>query len=999
MQETTTAANTAPPPSSSDDLLWRQLKTIPAFRALLRAVEARFYQVVDLPQPVLDVGCGDGHFAQMAFDKPLTAGTDPWWGPLQKAQNAGVYQYTLQSMGDHQPFPDGYFASAFSNSVLEHIPDVQAVLNETNRVLQPGGKLVITMPSHYFSKYLGGARFLESLGLNGTANQYRRFFNFISRHAHTDTPQVWAERLATAGFRIDRWQYYFSKEALQALEWGHVQGLPSAILHFLTGHWIVAPWRENLRRTEAWVRPFYEEAPPDKGAYILIIAHKAAGHAIEAALPPAQPFTIEALKRVDGERVSEEDPQVETGDRDDESEAAMETAVPPPLETFEPGTESLAATRPSSFQIGPALISGALIIFSLLFAIRGQSLLNRSGIVGSPNGLRWYGLSLFALLILALQRRTLRLSFPSLPRPGHIPRRRWLYLPALLLAILAQQQAGRPSLAFFLWFLAIATTLYALRPPRPRFSVPRSPLDIAIPIILFLTALIVRIVNLASHPFILNGTEASTGLDALNAANGLLSPFATGWLTNPTLPAYLMSVPLRLLGSSVLSIRLLSPLVGALTVTAVYWIGKRLWGREVGVAAAVLLTGSHFHLHYSRLGVTNVWDPLLVLLALGFTGIAWQQHQQGSDNRLAWLLAGAATGFSAYLFTASRLLPLMLLALGILAFFFNRQALRQQSRHILAAAALALVIALPQILYYNNHPAVFMERANGVGILDSQSGWLAQEAERTGLSRAELWRTQLWRALLVFNAGLDNSPSYRPMVPLLSFGPAIFFALGLGIAFLRLRHLRYSLLLVWVGITFVFAALLLENPPHSHRLVVATPALALLAALALVYLGRSFISGLQSEAQANRAGQWLLPLLLVIVSFFALSDMLFYFGRYREQHTFGDLNTEVADVMAEYLNSLDGEWTAYFYGPPRMYVGFPTIPFLVTGFRENANLFDVDTGATSLPPAPTPNRTYIFLPERIEELSPIEAQYPQGESRSFPGIYANPLFYAYEVQP
>jgi len=29
--------------STADDLLWRHLCTVPAFRALLRAVEARFY--------------------------------------------------------------------------------------------------------------------------------------------------------------------------------------------------------------------------------------------------------------------------------------------------------------------------------------------------------------------------------------------------------------------------------------------------------------------------------------------------------------------------------------------------------------------------------------------------------------------------------------------------------------------------------------------------------------------------------------------------------------------------------------------------------------------------------------------------------------------------------------------------------------------------------------------------------------------------------------------
>ena len=68
--------------------------------------------------------------------------------------------YVLQGRGDWQPFPDHYFASAVSNSVLEHISNIQAVLNETSRVLKPNSPFVMTMPSHFFTEYLGGAEFL-----------------------------------------------------------------------------------------------------------------------------------------------------------------------------------------------------------------------------------------------------------------------------------------------------------------------------------------------------------------------------------------------------------------------------------------------------------------------------------------------------------------------------------------------------------------------------------------------------------------------------------------------------------------------------------------------------------------------------------------------------------------------------------------------------------------------------------------------------------------------
>ncbi len=281
-------------PMTSDDLLWQQLKTLPAFRALLRAVEARFYPHIPLPEPTLDVGCGDGNFAQLAFPgRRITAGIDPWWRPLNKAVRAGVYGLPLQALGDNLPFADGQFASAFSNSVLEHIPHIQPVLNEVGRVLRPGARFVITTPSHFFTTYLGGAAFFETLRMRGLAQRYRRAFNTISRHAHTDAPETWAARLAEAGFAIERWQYYFSRGALRALELGHAQGLPSALLHALTGHWIVAPWRSSLAPTERWVRPFYEEEGTlVSGAYILLIARKMPAGAVPAALPPPQPFPV-----------------------------------------------------------------------------------------------------------------------------------------------------------------------------------------------------------------------------------------------------------------------------------------------------------------------------------------------------------------------------------------------------------------------------------------------------------------------------------------------------------------------------------------------------------------------------------------------------------------------------------------------------------------------------------------------------------------------------------
>src|SRR6202142_1472714 len=112
------------------DFLFLQLRDLPYFRAFLRAVESSYYQDLPLPAPVYDVGCGDGHFASLTFEQKIEVGLDPWHAPIHEAKKHGAYRSLVEADGAYSPFQDNYFASGFSNSVLEHIPHIDAVLEE-----------------------------------------------------------------------------------------------------------------------------------------------------------------------------------------------------------------------------------------------------------------------------------------------------------------------------------------------------------------------------------------------------------------------------------------------------------------------------------------------------------------------------------------------------------------------------------------------------------------------------------------------------------------------------------------------------------------------------------------------------------------------------------------------------------------------------------------------------------------------------------------------------
>jgi len=262
--------------SGGKDYLWLNISSLPYFRGLLRAVEARVYENLELPSPSLDLGCGDGHFSRIAFNEEVSVGLDPWTGPVRQAGREGKYHQVVQGNGDQIPFEDEYFSSAVSNSVLEHIPELDPVLEELSRVLKPDAPFIFCVPNENFLATLSISNWLDRVGLHALARGYRGFFNRISRHQHCDSRAVWQERLAKHGFIIeDQWDY-FSPRSLAILEWGHYLGLPSLVCHFLFRRWILLPRRWNLWLTLRIVQRSFDEPPrQSKGSYAFYLTRKA----------------------------------------------------------------------------------------------------------------------------------------------------------------------------------------------------------------------------------------------------------------------------------------------------------------------------------------------------------------------------------------------------------------------------------------------------------------------------------------------------------------------------------------------------------------------------------------------------------------------------------------------------------------------------------------------------------------------------------------------------
>jgi SAM-dependent methyltransferase len=261
-------------PDEIPDVLSQHLSRVPVHRALIRALEHRLFAQESLVHPVLDIGCGDGHYAAAAFPGGIDVGIDVTEEIVAEARQNGPYGRVEVASGTALPYADATFQTVISNCVIEHIPDIEALVREVSRVLAPGGRFIFSVPDDRFTEMLFTVRTLKRLGLTGLAERYGRWWNGNAAHFHLDSPQMWSERLARYGLSIDRQTYYMSLDATRVFELSHYYAIPSIIWHKFTGRWTLRPDTVRSSLAYRWLEPYAAESWPDVGSCAFFVAHK-----------------------------------------------------------------------------------------------------------------------------------------------------------------------------------------------------------------------------------------------------------------------------------------------------------------------------------------------------------------------------------------------------------------------------------------------------------------------------------------------------------------------------------------------------------------------------------------------------------------------------------------------------------------------------------------------------------------------------------------------------
>ncbi|MBL8057370.1 MAG: class I SAM-dependent methyltransferase [Anaerolineales bacterium] len=261
--------------SSADSYVWPHLSSLPGFRALIRSIEHRLLdEQKPFAAPVLDVGVGDGHFAEAALGRGLDVGIDVDRATLPEARARRLYRHLLDASAMQMPFASNTFATVISNCVIEHIPDLGATLGEMARVLRPGGTLLLTVPTDQLERNLPGPALLRGLGLAGPAERYTHWFRRVQVHFHLLSRAGWTAALERVGLEVAQTRGYMSARATRYFEWGHYLGLPNLAARKLTGRWVPWDWRPLFGPAEALLDEFVAEPEHPDDSCLFLRARK-----------------------------------------------------------------------------------------------------------------------------------------------------------------------------------------------------------------------------------------------------------------------------------------------------------------------------------------------------------------------------------------------------------------------------------------------------------------------------------------------------------------------------------------------------------------------------------------------------------------------------------------------------------------------------------------------------------------------------------------------------
>ncbi len=184
------------PTGVSEGLENALLATLPIYKtpseSLWRACELNVYRKVRFESPILEIGCADGSFSSLIFDRvddAIDINPRSVARYLKVHGKGGIFRRVHCMDARRMTFADSTYRTIFANCVIEHIPELDGVLADSFRALAPGGRFITTVPLRRMSEHL-----------LFRSERYARYRQDALIHTNLHTEGEWIDRFREAGF-------------------------------------------------------------------------------------------------------------------------------------------------------------------------------------------------------------------------------------------------------------------------------------------------------------------------------------------------------------------------------------------------------------------------------------------------------------------------------------------------------------------------------------------------------------------------------------------------------------------------------------------------------------------------------------------------------------------------------------------------------------------------------------------------------------------------------
>jgi hypothetical protein len=293
------------------------------------------------------------------------------------------------------------------------------------------------------------------------------------------------------------------------------------------------------------------------------------------------------------------------------------------------------------------------------------------------------------------------------------------------------------------------------------------------------------------------------------------------------------------------------------------------------------------------------------------------------------------------------------------------------------------VVALPLAWHYIKYPNTFLEPMNRVALT---TAWLRQEVINTS---TPAWKIVLRQAGLALGS-FTYEPLrawYTPDVPLLRPFAAGLFLIGIILLFIRRKKWH----ILWL-VAFMAIGGFSESTPAAQRYVAAAPVCALIVGFGLSE------SALLLENVVEKGKRWITILSIILVAILTLDELNFYFRVYTPRSVISEArsNGVIAQTLANYLENKPRDTQVIFFGAPNMgYYSVPSIQYLVPDIKG----IDINQlwSRSDKSRITSSHLIFVFLPNNLDQILPIQVDYPGGKLTSVPAADGELLYEIYEV--